>query len=76
MVEYRESRGNRAGDGIRAGGAGSGRDRAGTLPAEDYFIASLTFALLYLERESQNVCPWQRRLATKSNVCKCSSYIT
>jgi len=36
-----------------------------------HFKASL--ALQYLERESQNVCPWQRRL---SNVCKCSSYIT
>ena len=33
--KYRESRGNRAGDGIRAAGAGSGRDRAGTFPAED-----------------------------------------
>ena len=30
---YRESRGNREGDGIWAAGAGSGRDRAGTLPA-------------------------------------------
>ena len=34
-LEYRESRGNRAGDGIWAAGSGSGRDRAGTLPAED-----------------------------------------
>ena len=34
VVEYRESRGNRAGDGIWAAGAGAGRDRAGTLPAE------------------------------------------
>ena len=33
---YRESRGNREGDGIWAAGAGSGRDRAGTLPAEGY----------------------------------------
>ena len=33
-LEFRESRGNRAGDGIRAAGAGSGRDRAGTFPAE------------------------------------------
>ena len=32
--EYRESRGNREGDGIWAAGSGSGRDRAGTLPAE------------------------------------------
>ena len=35
-LEYRESRGNRAGDGIRAAGAGAGRDRAGTFPAEGY----------------------------------------
>ena len=34
MLWNRESRGNRAGDGIRAAGAGSGRDRAGTFPAE------------------------------------------
>ena len=33
---YRESRGNREGDGIWAAGAGSGRDRTGTLPAEGY----------------------------------------
>ena len=32
--EYRESRGNRAGDGIRA--AGTERDRLGTLPAEGF----------------------------------------
>ena len=32
--EYQESRGNREGDGIWAAGPGSGRDRAGTLPAE------------------------------------------
>ena len=32
--EYRESRRNRSGDGIWAAVAGSGRDRAGTLPAE------------------------------------------
>ena len=31
-----ESIGNREGDGIWAAGAGSGRDRAGTLPAEGY----------------------------------------
>ena len=35
LKEYRESRGNREGDGIWAAGAGSGRDRAWTLPAED-----------------------------------------
>ena len=34
--EYRESRGIRSGDGIWAAGAVSGRDRAGTLPAEGY----------------------------------------
>ena len=34
---YRESCRNREGDGIWTAGAGSGRDRAGTLPAEDYF---------------------------------------
>ena len=31
-----ESIGNREGDGIWAAGTGSGRDRAGTLPAEGY----------------------------------------
>ena len=31
---YRESRGNREGDGIWAAGAGAGRDRAGTFTAE------------------------------------------
>ena len=36
MLWNRESRGNRTGDGIRPAGAGSGRDRAGTLPAEGY----------------------------------------
>ena len=36
--EYRESRGNREGDGIRA--AGAGRDRAGTLPAEGYEMSN------------------------------------
>ena len=33
-LKYRESHGNRAGDRIRAAGAGTGRDRLGTLPAE------------------------------------------
>ena len=42
VVEYRESRGNRAGDGIRAAGAGSGRDRAGTFPTEGYAQFNLT----------------------------------
>ena len=40
MLWNRESRGNRTGDGIRPAGAGSGRDRAGTFPAEDYLIVS------------------------------------
>ena len=35
MLLNRESRRNRTGDGIRPAGAGSGRDRAGTFPAED-----------------------------------------
>ena len=34
VLGYRDSRGNRERDGIKAAGAGSGRDRAGTLPAE------------------------------------------
>ena len=37
---YRESRGNREGDGIWA--AGAGRDRAGTLPAEGYLHTAST----------------------------------
>ena len=34
---------NQAGDGIRAAGAGTGRDRLGTLPAEGYL--TLTYRL-------------------------------
>ena len=47
LAWYRESRGNREGDGIWTAGAGSGRDRAGTLPAEDYkkYIFNFQFRL-------------------------------
>ena len=55
VVEYRESCGNRAGDGIRAAGAGAGRDRLGTLPAEGYalyFISLLGITKYALNKTS------------------------